>query len=241
MKLECQPIALIRSPYREKFAAPRQPGLAPSVRAEVELLPEFACPEAVRGLEGFSHIWLIFYFDQTSHQGWKPTVRPPRLGGNQRVGVFACRSPFRPNPLGLSAVKLLSIDSAVGRVVLQVQGADLVDGTPILDIKPYLPYTDGIPEATGGFAGRAPVASLEVAFSTDAQQQLHNLAVQSPQLETLIRETLSLDPRPAYKQEKDAGREYGVLLDRYNVRWRAEGERVLVVGIELVDELTRRV
>ncbi len=235
MKIACQPIALIRSPYKEKFAAPRQPNLAPSVRAEVELLPEFASPEAVRGLEGFSHIWLIFLFDQTYGKGWKPTVRPPRLGGNQRVGVFACRSPFRPNPLGLSAVKLLSIDCADGRVVLQVQGADLIDGTPILDIKPYLPYTDGIPEATGGFAGRAPMASLAVVFSARAQQQLSDFAAQSPQLETLIVETLSLDPRPAYKQENDAGREYGVLLDRYNVRWRVEGERVLVQEIALAE------
>ncbi len=235
MRYSVEPVAIIRSPYKEKFSAPRQPGLAPNVHAQVELLPEFASPEAVRGLEGFSHIWLLFLFDQTYGQGWKPTVRPPRLGGNQRVGVFACRSPFRPNPIGLSAVRLLAVDTANGRVVLEVQGADLIDGTPILDIKPYLPYTDGIAEATGGFAGRAPVAALQVEFAAAAAEQLANFSAASPQLETLIRETLSLDPRPAYKQGKDAGREYGVLLDRYNVRWLVEGERVVVLSIEVAE------
>jgi tRNA-Thr(GGU) m(6)t(6)A37 methyltransferase TsaA len=228
-----RPIAFIRSPYREKFSAPRQPGLAPSVRAHVEFLPEFASPEAVRGLDGFSHIWLIFLFHQTAEQGWKPTVRPPRLGGNKRVGVFSCRSPFRPNPIGLSAVKLLSVNTDNGTLELEVQGADLIDGTPILDIKPYLPYTDGIPEATGGFAGRSPVAALQVKFSTAAHQQLGEFSAKNPELEILIRETLTLDPRPAYQQEADGGRVYGVLLDRYNVRWRVEGETVEVIDISL--------
>jgi len=232
MDFNCTPIALIHSPYREKFSAPRQPGLAPSVRAQVELLPEFASPEAVRGLEGFSHIWLIFLFHQTVGQGWKPTVRPPRLGGNKRVGVFACRSPFRPNPLGLSAVKLLSINTQNGKVVLEVQGADLIDGTPIYDLKPYLPYTDGIAEASGGFADRAPVAALQVEFSERAQEQLRSFSVQTAELETLIRETLTLDPRPAYQKSADADREYGVFLDRYDIRWRVAGEKVIVLGIE---------
>jgi hypothetical protein len=163
-------------------------------------------------------------------------VRPPRLGGNKRVGVFACRSPFRPNPIGLSAVKLLSIDCDKGRVALEVQGVDLIDGTPILDIKPYLPYTDGIAEATGGFADRAPVAALQVEFSDDARQQLHDIRKESPELESLISETMALDPRPAYKQESDAGREYGVLLDRYNVRWVVNGERVVVLSIDLAEK-----
>ena len=234
MTYNFKPIATIRTPFREKFSTPRQPGLVPSVRAQVRLLPEFASPEAVRELEEFSHIWLIFLFHQTCGKGWKPTVRPPRLGGNTRVGVFACRSPFRPNPIGLSAVKLLSVTCEQGTVVLEVQGTDLIDGTPILDIKPYLPYTECISDATGGFAGRAPVASLQVEFSDAARQQLNSFATQSTQLEILIRETLALDPRPAYKRDNDAGREYGVLLDRYNVRWLVNGELVTVVGIELV-------
>ena len=233
MNIHCQPIATIRSPYQEKFAAPRQPGLAPSVRAQVELLGEYASAEAVRGLEGFSHIWLIFLFHQTYGLGWKPTVRPPRLGGNQRVGVFACRSPFRPNPIGLSAVKLLSISCEAGRVILEVQGADLIDGTPILDIKPYLPYTDGIVAATGGFAERAPTASLQVEFTASASEQLQSFLVKSPELETIIRETLALDPRPAYQRDKNDGREYGVLLDRYNLRWRVSGATLVVMSIEV--------
>ena len=233
MNYHVEPIATIHTPYKEKFATPRQPGLAPTVRAKVELAPGFSSPEAVRGLEGFSHLWLIFLFHQSYQQGWKPTVRPPRLGGNQRVGVFACRSPFRPNPIGLSAVKLLTIHCEQGKVVLEVQGADLIDGTPILDIKPYLPYTDGIPEATGGFAGRSPVAALQVKFSTAAHQQLGEFSAKNPELEILIRETLTLDPRPAYQQEADGGRVYGVLLDRYNVRWRVEGETVEVIDISL--------
>lgn len=235
MSYSIEPIATIHTPYKEKFAAPRQPGLAPTVRGQVELHPDFASPEAVRGLEGFSHIWLIFLFHQTYQQGWKPTVRPPRLGGNKRVGVFACRSPFRPNPIGLSAVKLLSIDCNAGKVILEVQGADLIDGTPILDIKPYLPYTDGIEAASGGFANRAPVAALEVEFSASAQQRLARYVAQTPELETLIDETLALDPRPAYKHSNDDGREYGVLLDRYNVRWKVEGGRVVVLNIMLAD------
>lgn len=234
MTYNCKSIATIHSPYREKFSTPRQPGLAPTVRAQVELLPEFASPEAVRGLEGFSHIWLIFLFHQTIGQGWKPTVRPPRLGGNKRVGVFSCRSPFRPNPIGLSAVKLLSIDCSEGKVVLEVQGADLIDGTPILDIKPYLPYTDGIAGAAGGFADRAPVAALQVEFSTEARMQLVAFTAQTPELESLICETLALDPRPAYKRD-DNGREYGVLLGRYNVRWFVTGERVVVVDISVAE------
>ncbi|HEY5674113.1 MAG TPA: tRNA (N6-threonylcarbamoyladenosine(37)-N6)-methyltransferase TrmO [Malonomonas sp.] len=233
MNYNLEPIASIHTPYKEKFATPRQPGLAPTVPAQVVLHPQFSSPEAVRGLEGFSHIWLIFLFHQTYGQGWKPTVRPPRLGGNQRVGVFACRSPFRPNPIGLSVVKLQSIRCQPGKVVLEVLGADLVDGTPILDIKPYLPYTDGIDGATGGFADRAPGASLKVEFSDPAKTQLAGFSKQTPELESLIRETLCLDPRPAYQRDNDEGREYGVRLDQYNLRWQVTGKRLLVVSIDL--------
>ena len=236
MTYDFKPIAVIRTPFREKFAAPRQPGLAPSVRAQVELLPDFARPETVRGLEGFSHIWLIFCFHQTCRQGWKPTVRPPRLGGNKRVGVFACRSPFRPNPIGLSAVRLLSADISGGKVVLEVQGVDLIDGTPILDIKPYLPYTDNIPEALGGFADRAPEMVLEIEFSASAMVQLAKFSRQRPELEILIRETLSLDPRPAYQRDGDDRRGYGVLLDRFNIRWQVLAGKAMVLGIHPVDE-----
>ncbi len=232
MNYPLEPIAIIHSPFKEKFATPRQPGLVTAVTASIEFLPELIPPEAVRELEGFSHIWLIFLFHHNWQQSWQPTVRPPRLGGNQRVGVFASRSPFRPNPIGLSAVRLISIDYAGGRVELTVQGADLIDGTPILDIKPYLPYSDSITEATGGFAERTPGARLQVEFSEPARRQLADYSTRTPALKDLIIETLSLDPRPAYRQQQEDGREYGVLLDQFNLRWRVEGERVIVVSIE---------
>ena len=227
-----EPIAIIESPFREKFATPRQPGLTPSVRARIVFRDAYATPEAVRGLEGFSHIWLIFLFHQNWRKGWKPTVRPPRLGGNKRVGVFASRSPFRPNPIGLSAVKLLSIDCAAGEIALTVQGADLIDGTPILDIKPYIPYGDSIPDASGGFADDSPQSRLVVEFTEKARQQLEGFIELSPALEQVIRETLSLDPRPAYRQERDDSTQYGAQLDRFNIRWRIKGNIALITDIQ---------
>lgn len=152
------PIGVIRSCFRQKFGIPRQPRLVPAARATLELLPSYAQPEAVRGLEGFSHLWLLFVFHGIPAGHWQPTVRPPRLGGNQRMGVFATRSSFRPNPIGLSAVALERIEISAGRVVLHLAGVDVLDGTPVLDIKPYVPYADSIPEAVGGFANEAPGA-----------------------------------------------------------------------------------
>ena len=227
-----EPIATIHSPFREKFATPRQPGLVSSVTATIEFYPDFATPEAVRGLEGFSHLWLIFLFHHTWQKGWKPTVRPPRLGGNQRIGVYASRSPFRPNPVGLSAVKLLSIKNEQGNISLEVQGADLIDGTPILDIKPYIAYGDSIPAASSGFAQEAPGTALEVTFSDQAWQQLNNYRSESPGLETMLTETLALDPRPAYRQKRDDDQEYGVLFDRYNIHWKVAGEELIILNIE---------
>lgn len=225
-----EPIAIIRSPFREKFATPRQAGLTPSVTARIEFLPTFSSTEAVRGLEGFSHIWLLFVFHQHLDQGWTPTVRPPRLGGNQRVGVFASRSPFRPNPVGLSAVRLLHINKDSGALFLEVQGADLIDGTPIVDIKPYVPYSDSIPDALGGFASSVPEPRLDIHFSDDARRQLNDFRHQTPQLEALIRETLSLDPRPAYRDPGADQHTYGCLLDRYNVRWHMNGAAQIIIS-----------
>ena len=232
--LHLTPIAVIRSPFKEKFATPRQSGLTPSVKAHIEFLPEYCCGESVRSLEGFSHIWLLFVFHQHLDQGWSSTVRPPRLGGNRRVGVFASRSPFRPNPIGLSAVKLLSIDNNAGSLSLVVQGADLIDGTPIVDIKPYIPYADSIPDALGGFVTSEPQTTLEICFTDAAQRKLRDFAQQAPELETMIRETLSLDPRPAYRHQGDDHHAYGCLLDRYNIRWQVEGPRVIINDIETV-------
>jgi len=234
-----EPIAHIHTPFKEKFVTPRQPGLAPSVLGCIEFLPGFATPEAVRELDGFSHLWLIFLFHHNWQQGWKATVRPPRLGGNQRVGVYASRSPFRPNPIGLSAVKLISINNTKGKVTLEVEGADLIDATPILDIKPYLSYGDSIPEASGGFATKAPTASLEIEFSNNAQKQLSKFQLQTPLLETMLRETLSLDPRPAYRRYKDETmREYGVLFDRYEIRWRVQKTILTILEIHEINATT---
>jgi tRNA (adenine37-N6)-methyltransferase len=227
------PIAIIHSPFKEKFATPRQAGLAPSVKARVEFLPEYSSAESVRGLEGFSHIWLLFVFHQHVDQGWSPTVRPPRLGGNRRVGVFASRSPFRPNPIGLSAVTLLDIHSKAGVLTLEVQGADLIDGTPIIDIKPYIPYADSIPAAQGGFATSEPQSCLEISFSDKARRKLVDFSAQAPELETLIRETLSLDPRPAYRHQRDDQHSYGCRLDRFNIRWQVAGTHVMISDIEV--------
>ncbi|MCD6186766.1 MAG: tRNA (N6-threonylcarbamoyladenosine(37)-N6)-methyltransferase TrmO [Desulfuromusa sp.] len=231
MNYSLEPIAIVHSPFKEKFGTPRQPELAPSVHARIDFIPEFATPEAVRDLEGFSHLWLIFLFHQNWQKGWKSTVRPPRLGGNQRVGVYASRSPFRPNPIGLSAVRLLSINCDSGKVSLEVQGADLIDGTPILDIKPYIPYGDSIPDATGGFAEKAPKSTLQVDFSDLAKKQLALYQDETPELEIMLQETLSLDPRPAYRHNKEDSQEYGMLFDRYNVRWKVQGQQLIVLEI----------
>ncbi len=231
-----EPIATLRSPFKEKFVTPRQPGLAPSIQAQIDFFPEFATPEAIRGLDGFSHLWLVFLFHHNWDKGWKPTVRPPRLGGNQRIGVYASRSPFRPNPIGLSAVKLLSIHCESAKVSLDVQGADLIDGTPILDLKPYIPYGDSLPEARGGFAEEIPRATLHVKFTELAQKQISLYQTETPTLEVMISETLGLDPRPAYRHNKEDSREYGVLLDRYNIRWKVEAGQVIVLAIHIATE-----
>ncbi len=196
-----QPIAYIHNDFPSKFGLPRQAGLAPSLRSKIVFEPAFRKAEALRGLEGFSHIWLIWGFSES--EGWSPTVRPPRLGGNVRMGVFATRSPFRPNPLGLSCVRLESVENDGGNgFVLIVSGADLMDGTPIYDIKPYLPGADSHPEATDGFVGQNRQTLLEVEIAPALAARLS-----ARQVETL-REILSQDPRPAYHD--DPSRAYGL-------------------------------
>lgn len=232
MDINLQPIGILHSPYREKFIVPRQPGLVKSISAELELLPPCNRPEAVRELEQFSHLWLIFLFHQTMQQNWQPTVRPPRLGGNQRVGVFASRSPFRPNPIGLSAVELTAIRQTDKGPVLELKGVDLVDGTPILDIKPYIPYTDAIGKASGGFAEHAPAATMPVNFSDQALQQLDALRGKHPHLQQMIVELLAIDPRPAYRRNQQDDKEYGALLYDYNVRWKIVAGETLVVAVD---------
>ncbi len=208
-------IAHIESPFREKFGVPRQAGLA-DCEARVVFEPEYRVPEAVRGLEEFEYIWLIWQFHLAAREDWSPTVRPPRLGGNKRVGVFATRSPFRPNPIGLSSVRLLrvNVEPRLGPV-LTVSGADLVDGTPILDIKPYLPYADSHPGARSGFAAGAPVPSLTI---EDPSGLLATLPVT---LRRTLITSLAQDPRPHYQDDPD--RIYAMLFDRWEVKFRVNG------------------
>ena len=218
------PIAHIHSEFPTKFGIPRQSGLAPSLRAEILFEPEYRVAEAVRGLEAFSHVWLIWQFSQAVRQGWSPTVRPPRLGGNKRMGVFATRSPFRPNNLGLSSVKLeeIRLDPQRGPVLL-VSGADLLDGTPILDIKPYLPYVDSHPDAVGGFADPVKDLRLEVVCPPSLLEPL------PPRQREALLQVLEEDPRPSYQQ--DPSRVYGMVFAGWEVRFSVEGTVLTVTQI----------
>lgn len=215
-------IATVRSCYGEKFAVPRQPGLAPSARGRLVFEPEYRDADAVRGLDGFSHLWLIFGFHRTGASAWSPTVRPPRLGGNRRVGVFASRSTHRPNGLGLSVVRLAGVDfGAEDAPVLWLDGIDLVDGTPVYDVKPYLSYAESLPDATGGYAD-AEWPRLEVRGED-------RLAPMGPRDRRVVLESLALDPRPATGRE---GREFGAVLCGWNVRFRVIDGVCEILGIE---------
>ncbi len=229
-----EPIAVIHSGYKEKFGIPRQPGLANSMTATIELLPPYNSLDAVRGLEQCSHIWLLFIFSACVGKGWSPLVRPPRLGGNDKLGVLASRSPFRPNPIGLSPVKLERIRSEGSRILLDIKGADLLDQTPIIDIKPYLPYADIIPEAEFSLASSIEPLDLPVNFSPAAEQQLaeHSRRLNQP-LKQQISEVLLCDPRPAYHKNKPEKREYGIRLHDLNIRWDVSDTSVQVSLIEI--------
>ena len=225
-------IGVIRSPYKEKFAVPRQPGLVKAMGGELHLVEPYNQPDAVRGLDGFSHVWLLFVFHQTMEGGWRPTVRPPRLGGNERMGVFATRSTFRPNPIGMSLVELKGVRCEKNQVILELGGLDLVDGTPIVDIKPYLPFAEALPQARAGYAQDAPVADMPVFFTEEVQAQLAALEKRYPALGQFICEVLAQDPRPAYRKEEDPGKSYAVWLLDFNVRWRVTERGSQVFALE---------
>ncbi len=225
-------IGVIRSPYKEKFAVPRQPGLVNSARGELHLIAPYNQPDAVRGLEGFSHIWVLFVFHQTMEGGWRPTVRPPRLGGNARMGVFATRSTFRPNPVGMSLVELQGIRTEKEHVILTLGGLDLVDGTPVVDIKPYLPFAEALPDARAGYAQQAPDAAVQVTFTDEIAHELTRLEKRYPMLGRFIGEVLSQDPRPAYRKEEEIGKSYAVWLLDFNVRWRVTPQGFEVYALE---------
>lgn len=224
-------VAIVRSVFKEKFAIPRQSGLAPSAQARIELLPPYNHSDFVDGLEHCSHIWLQFVFHEHWQTAARAKVRPPRLGGNQKLGVFATRSPVRPNAIGLSVVALNAIEVSPAGVSLRVSGVDMVDGTPVLDIKPYVPYADGIADAKNDIAPAAP-PTLPVIFSSKACDQLK---LATGDLAPLLEEILSQDPRPQY-QAIDSKRLYGVYIDHYNVTWRYLCDAVdQSVSIEVVD------
>lgn len=218
-------IARIHSAFPEKFGVPRQSGLVDELQAQIIFEPEYRNPDAVRGLDEFSHIWLLWEFSEAKRETWSPTVRPPRLGGNQRLGVFATRSPYRPNPIGLSCVRLerVELSSAQGPV-LHVRGADLMDGTPIYDIKPYLPYADCQPQATGGFAAQRPEGRLTVDIPAPLLAQVPE------ETRAALSGVLAQDPRPAY--QSDPERVYGLSFGGLEVHFRVDGQHLTVCAIE---------
>ena len=220
------PIAYIRTEFPEKFGVPRQSGLAAALRGTIIFAPEYRNADALRGLEGFSHLWLIWEFSANHKREWQPTVRPPRMGGNERMGVFATRSPFRPNPLGLSCVEIESIqyDHQNGPVI-HVKGADLMDGTPIYDIKPYIKYADARPHAVCGYVDSLEERSLKVVIPAEISSQVKDKSA----LEALV-QTLSLDPRPSYHDDPE--REYGLTFAGMNVRFKVFLRILTVTAID---------
>ena len=215
------PIAKMRSDFPTKFGIPRQSSLVEGLESTIVFEPEFRNPEALRGIEGFSHLWIIWQFSEAVRQDWSPTVRPPRLGGNTRMGVFATRSPFRPNNLGLSCVQLLGVEHTSHEgTVLHVSGADLMDGTPIFDIKPYIPYSDSFPEASGGFTDTAEDFILTVDFP----ESLLNLLPENKRQAAIG--VLSHDPRPSYQRKPD--RIYGLSFSGFDIRFTVKDKTLYV-------------
>lgn len=218
-------IAVMHSDFPTKFGIPRQSGLAEALQSTIVFEPSYRNPEALRGIEGFSHLWILWQFSQAVRQDWSPTVRPPRLGGNTRMGVFATRSPFRPNAIGLSCVRLLSVEHTQDMgTVLHIGGADLMDGTPILDIKPYIPYCDAHPEAMGGFTQDAGDFNLEVDFPENLKQRL------PAEKQEAICQVLSHDPRPSY--QKDSDRVYGLSFAGHDIRFTVKDKVLTVVDVQ---------
>lgn len=218
-------IAVMHSDFPTKFGIPRQSGLAEALQSTIVFEPSYRNPEALRGIEGFSHLWILWQFSQAVRQDWSPTVRPPRLGGNTRMGVFATRAPFRPNAIGLSCVRLLSVEHTQDMgTVLHIGGADLMDGTPILDIKPYIPYCDAHPEAMGGFTQDAGDFNLEVDFPENLKQRL------PAEKQEAICQVLSHDPRPSY--QKDSDRVYGLSFAGHDIRFTVKDKVLTVVDVQ---------
>jgi len=228
-------IGIIHSCFNEKFGIPRQPGLVIAAEATLELLPPYNRMEALEGITAYSHLWIHFVFHGISREQWKPMVRPPRLGGNRRVGVFATRSTHRPNPLGLSVVELIAVEtSAAGHPLLRLRGIDLLDGTPVLDIKPYIPYTDALPRARAELASDRPTTcrvefdpAVEVIFKPGGRLESQR---------DLVEQVLAQDPRPAYHRDNPEPRVYGISLLDFDVQWQAQGDTIRVLEIRFTTQ-----
>ncbi|MBE6948068.1 MAG: tRNA (N6-threonylcarbamoyladenosine(37)-N6)-methyltransferase TrmO [Ruminococcaceae bacterium] len=224
MDISISPIARMRSDFATKFGIPRQSGLVEALRSTIVFEPNYRNDDALRGIEGFSHLWIIWQFSEAVRSDWSPTVRPPRLGGNTRMGVFATRSPFRPNHLGLSCVRLLGVEHTPDNgTVLHIGGADLMDGTPIFDIKPYIPYSDCHPDAAGGFTDGADAFLLKVEFPQPLLEKL------PPDRRDAAVGVLSHDPRPSYQRQ--SGRIYGLTFAGFDIRFQVEDDLLTVVEV----------
>ena len=229
-------IGIIHSPFKEKFGVPRQPGLVEGNIGQIELLAPWNREEALQGLEGFSHIWALFIFHQAikADEDWRPTVRPPREGA-KRQGVFATRSPYRPNPIGMSVLGYHGWEKKNGKLYLNVSDLDLIDGTPIIDIKPYLPYADSLPDALGGFAHTAPENSdTEVIFTSTATEQILQVVTEYPLLTQLITSTLQHNPRPVHFGNINKRKTFGLKLYEFNVKWKLENSCITVLSLESI-------
>ncbi len=227
-RYEMRPIAKIHTDFPTKFGIPRQGGLIETLSATIVFEPEFRNPDALRGLEEFSHLWLIWQFSDALRETWSPTVRPPRLGGNVKKGVFATRSPFRPNPIGLSVVKFDRMEQTTQGTVLHISGADLMDGTPIYDIKPYLPHIDAIPDASGGFAKEVSSYELEVHCPKELLELLPT------EKQNALIAVLKQDPRPSY--QNDPNRIYGFPFAGFEVRFKVDGQRLMVCDVQTIKQ-----
>ncbi|WP_100643275.1 tRNA (N6-threonylcarbamoyladenosine(37)-N6)-methyltransferase TrmO [Alteromonas facilis] len=230
--LQIHPIGKIETPFSEKFGIPRQGVIADGVEGIIHFEPEYSHPDYIRGIEQFSHLWLIFAFDQHVAQPHSALVRPPRLGGNAKMGVFATRSSFRPNHLGMSLVRYLDHSFDQGQLTLTVSGVDLLTQTPIFDIKPYIHYSDSIDDAQCGYANLAPSARLSVVFSEMAKTQLLTYQSTLPQLKSVITQMLRQDPRPAYKQQKEDPKHYACRVYDLDVKWHVDGDKAIVSSLE---------
>jgi tRNA-Thr(GGU) m(6)t(6)A37 methyltransferase TsaA len=215
-------IGRVNSPYKEKFAIPRQPGLVSAAKGSISLIDNANNEELLRGIEQFSHLWVLFIFHGTAQQGWKPLVRPPRLGGNKKLGVLATRSTFRPNPVGMSVVKLENIEQQNKQLIINISGLDLLDQTPVIDIKPYIPYSDSISGAQAGFAQQQPFQALSITFSKQAQEEAKKYQQVYADLPLFIEQVLAQDPRPAYKKQQEDTKIYGMILYDLNILWQAQ-------------------